>query len=169
MSNLSKRAKAVVRAVAVLTAVTTVLSLSGFAFVGYVGAAAPADYGLKEGDTISATGSSDPDVYIVNEMGYKRLFLNPAIFGLYGHLGGFAAVKSVSPATRDAFPTSGLFRVDGDQKVYGLETTGEDVANLRWVNTSGAQAVADDANFFKKVFVINAAEMALYNVGTAYT
>ncbi|MBI2068819.1 MAG: hypothetical protein HYT67_01810, partial [Candidatus Yanofskybacteria bacterium] len=169
MSNLSKKAKAVVRTVAALTAVTTVLSLSGFAFVGFVGAATPSDYGLKEGDTISAAGSDDPDVYIVNEMGYKRLFLNPAIFGLYGHLGGFSAVKNVSPATRDAFPTSGLFRVDGDQKVYGLETTGEDVANLRWVNTSGAQAVADDPNFFKKVFVINAAEKALYSTGADYT
>ena len=131
--------------------------------------ATPADYGLMEGNTISATGSDDPDVYIVNEQGYKRLFLNPAIFGLYGHLGGFAAVKSVSPATRDAFPTSGLFRVDGDEKVYGLETTGEDVAVLRWVNTSGAQAVIDDPNFFKKVFVINAAEKALYGTGADFT
>src|SRR3989344_3366150 len=151
----------------VLTAVTTVLSLSGVAYLAY--GATPSDYGLKEGDLISAAGSDDPDVYIVNEMGYKRLFLNPEIFNLYGHLGGFAAVKNVSPATRDAFMTSGLFRVDGDEKVYGLESTGEDVANLRWVNTSGAQAVADDANFFKKVFVINAAEKALYNTGADFT
>ena len=171
MSNLRKGARRVVRTIAVLTAVTTVLSLSGFAVLApnWASAAAPSDYGLKEGDLISAAGSDDPDVYIVNEMGYKRLFLNPAIFGLYGHLGGFAAVKSVSPATRDAFPTSGLFRVDGDEKVYGLESTGEDTAALRWVNTSGAQAVADDANFFKKVFVINAAEKALYNTGADYT
>src|SRR3989344_8724681 len=154
----------------VLTAVATVLVLSGVAYLAPTAwGATPADYGLKEGDTISAAGSDDPDVYIVNEMGYKRLFLNPAIFGLYGHLGGFAAVKSVSPATRDAFPTSGLFRVDGDEKVYGLESTGEDTAALRWVNTSGAQAVADDANFFKKVFVINAAEKALYNTGADFT
>ena len=154
----------------ILTAVATVLALSGVAYLAPTAlGATPADYGLTEGDTISAAGSDDPDVYIVNEMGYKRLFLNPAIFGLYGHLGGFAAVKSVSPATRDAFPTSGLFRVDGDEKVYGLETTGEDVANLRWVNTSGAQAVADDPNFFKKVFVINAAEKALYSTGADFT
>src|SRR3989344_3841335 len=35
---------------------------------------------LKDGDVVSAAGSSDPDVYIVNPHGYKRLFLNPAIF-----------------------------------------------------------------------------------------
>lgn len=158
------------KTVTVLTAIATVMALSGVAYlVPTAFGAAPADYGLTEGDTISAAGSDDPDVYIVNEMGYKRLFLNPAIFGLYGHLGGFAKVKTVSPATRDAFPTSGLFRVDGDEKVYGLETTGEDIANLRWVNTSGAQAVADDPDFFKKVFVINAAEKALYGTGADYT
>ena len=170
MSNLSKRNRdRLVKTVAILTAVSTVLSLSAFALAPFAGAVAPADYGLKEGDVVSAAGSSDPDVYIVNDWGYKRLFLNPAIFGLYGHLGGFSAVKSVSPATRDAFGTSGLFRVDGDEKVYGLETTGEDVAVLRWVNTTGSQAVADDANFFKKVFVINAAEKALYGMGSDYT
>src|SRR3989344_7851602 len=72
-------------------------------------AARPSDYGLTEGNTISAAGTNDPDVYIVNEAGYKRLFLNPVIFGFYGHLGGFSAVKNVSSATRDAFVTSGLF------------------------------------------------------------
>ncbi|TSC74853.1 MAG: Uncharacterized protein G01um101444_144 [Parcubacteria group bacterium Gr01-1014_44] len=159
------------KTISVLTAIATILSLSGlmYFFANYAGAVAPSDYSLKEGDTVSATGSDDPDVYIVNDAGYKRLFLNPAIFSLYGHLGGFASVKSVSPATRDAFVTSGLFRVDGDEKVYGLETTGEDTAVLRWVNTTGAQAVTDDPNFFKKVFVINAAEKALYSTGTDFT
>lgn len=132
-------------------------------------AAVPGDFGLKEGDTISATGSDDPDVYIVNEQGFKRLFLNPVIFGFYGHLGGFAKVKSVAATTRDAFPTSGLFRLDGDTKVYGVETTGEDTGIFHWVNTTGAQAVADDANFFKKVFIINQNEFNWYAKGTDYT
>jgi len=154
----------------VFTAIATVMALSGVAYLAPTAfGAVPSDYGLTEGDTISAAGSDDPDVYIVNDHGYKRLFLNPAIFNLYGHLGGFAAVTNVSAVARDAFPTSGLFRVDGDERVYGLETTGEDTAVLRWVNTSGAQAVADDPNFFKKVFVINAAEKALYNTGADYT
>ncbi|HEY4474792.1 MAG TPA: hypothetical protein VJC06_02630 [Candidatus Paceibacterota bacterium] len=169
MSNLSKGNRVgLIKTAAILTAVSTVISLSGVLSLTAF-AVAPADYGLTEGDVISAAGSSDPDVYIINEMGYKRLFLNPAIFGFYGHLGGFAAVKNVSATTRDAFPTSGLFRVDGTEKVYGVESTGEDTAMLHWVNTSGAQAVADDPNFFKKVFVINQTEFNWYSQGTAYT
>ena len=155
-----------------LTAVTTTLSLSGVMYLAPTAlAVAPADYGLREGDVISAAGSDDPDVYIVNEPGYKRLFLNPAIFNFYGHLGGFAAVKNVSAATRDAFGTSGLFRncETNDPKVYGVETTGEDTGMLHWVNTSGAQAVMDDPNFFSKVFCINNNEFNWYSKGADYT
>ena len=131
----------------------------------------PAKYGLKEGDTISAAGSNDPDVYIINDFGFKRLFLNPKIFNFYGHLGGFAKVKSVSPATRNAFITSGLFRncETNDKKVYGVEITGEDIGMLHWVNTTGAQAVADDPVFFKKVFCINSNESNWYPKGAPYT
>ncbi len=172
MSNLSKH-KVFAKTLTVLTSVTTVLSVSGVMYLAPVAAlaVAPADYGLKEGDVVSAAGSDDPDVYIVNEMGYKRLFLNPAIFNFYGHLGGFAAVKNVSPATRDAFGTSGLFRncETNDEKVYGVETTGEDTGMLHWVNTTGSQAVADDANFFKKVFCINNNEFSWYSKGSDYT
>lgn len=165
-SNLKVVAK---KAMASMTMVASVLSLGGYAVIPTAAlAAVPADYGLTEGDTIRATG--DVDIFIVNAHGYKRLFVNPAIFNLYGHL-GWSKVKEVSPSARDAFPTSGLFRncESGDQKVYGLEVVSGDVANLRWVNTSGAQAVADDPNFFSKVFCINNAEMALYGTGTPYT
>src|SRR3989344_3529240 len=169
MSNLLKGNRVgLIKTAAVLTAAATVLSLSGVLSLTAF-AVAPSDYGLKEGDTISAAGSDDPDVYIVNDWGYKRLFLNPQIFNLYGHLGSFANVHNVSPATRDAFPTSGLFRVDGTEKVYGIESVGEDVAVLHWVNTTGAQAVADDPNFFKKVFIINQLEFNLYQLGSNYT
>src|SRR6185436_3936153 len=106
-------------------------------------AATPGQYGLTEGDLISAIGSNDPDIYIINDWGYKRLFLNPVIFNFYGHLsGGWAAVKHVSQATRDAFPTSGLFRncETNDQAVWGLEVTGEDTGVLHHVALTGAQA-----------------------------
>src|SRR3989344_1965010 len=120
----------------------------------------PSDYGLKEGDLISAIFSDDPDVYIINDSCYKRLFLNPDIFKFYGHLGGFFNIKLVTPEVRDSFATSGLFRncEDNDQKVYGVDIDGEDTGQLHWVNSTGEQAVADDANFFKKVFCINNAE-----------
>src|SRR6185369_8686437 len=80
------------KGISVLTSVATLVSLSGAAFLAPIGtmAAVPSDYGLTEGNTISATGTNDPDVYIVNALGYKRLFLNPVIFSFYGHLGGFA-------------------------------------------------------------------------------
>jgi len=167
MSNVSKRTITTLqKSVAVLTVLATVMSLSGFAL-----AATPADYGLREGDVISAKNSDDPDVYIVNEQGYKRLFLNPVIFGFYGHLGGFAAVKNVAAATRDAFPTSGIFRncETNDTKVYGVEVTAEDAGMLHWVNVTGEQAVQQDANFFKKVFCINNNEFSWYPKGSDYT
>ena len=136
-----------------------------------VATAKPEQYNLKDGDVVSAGGSDDPDVYIVNAYGYKRLFLNPVIFSFYGHLGGFSKIKNIASTTRNVFPTSGLFRncETNDPKVYGVEVTGEDIGMLHWVNTTGTQAVADDPNFFKKVFCINNNEFAWYKKGTAYT
>lgn len=126
---------------------------------------------LKEGDTVSSAVSGDPDIYIVNEWGYKRLFLNPVIFGFYGHLGGFTNVRNVPLTTRNILVPSGLFRncEINDPKVYGLETTGEDTGVLRWINTSGEQAVADDPDFFKRVFCINNNEFSWYQKGADYT
>lgn len=145
----------------------------------FVGLMTPASRGfvslailsLKEGDVISSPGSSDPDVYIPNVWGYKRLFLNPAIFNFYGHLGGFRNVKNVVFTTRDKMVTSGLFRncETNDKKVYGVETTGEDTGKLHWVNTTGERAVADDPDFFKKVFCINTKEFNWYPKGADYT
>ena len=60
--------KAFVRTTAAtVTMATTVLCLAGFAALTPVTAlaVAPADFGLTEGDVISATG--DVDVYIVND------------------------------------------------------------------------------------------------------
>ena len=130
-----------------------------------------ANVSLKDGDVIGAAGSSDPDIFIVNPHGYKRLFLNPAIFAFYGHLGGFSKVKNTTSVTRDIFVTSGLFRncETNDKKVYGVETTGEDVGMLHWINTTGDQAVKDDPDFFKKVFCINTKEFSWYPQGAAYT
>lgn len=130
-------------------------------------AAKPSDYGLKEGDLISAVFSDDPDVYIVNDSGYKRLFLNPSIFNFYGHLGGFFNIKLVSNEVRDSFITSGLFRdcETNDPKVYGVDIDGEDTGKLHWVNVSGESASFDDSEFFKKVFCVNNKELNWYSKG----
>ncbi|MDO8495543.1 MAG: hypothetical protein Q7S32_03430 [bacterium] len=129
------------------------------------------DFNLKEGDVVSAVGSADPDIYIVNEHGYRRLFLNPVIFSFYGHLGGFHAVKSISPNIRDAFPATQFFRncETNDPKIYALEVTGEDTGILHHINMTGDQAAAEDADFFSQVFCINTREFSWYALGDAYS
>ena len=62
-----------------------VLTAFFFLGLGFSNASKPSDFGLKEGDLISAIFSDDPDVYIINDQGYKRLFLNPEIFKFYYH------------------------------------------------------------------------------------
>jgi len=125
---------------------------------------------IVQGDMVSASVSGDPDIFIVNEHGYKRLFLNPVIFGFYGHLGGFQNVKTIVSVTRDEYKTSGLFKncETNDGKVYGVEITGEDSAALHWINTTGDKAVSDDPDFFKKVFCINTIEFNWYQKGADY-
>lgn len=131
----------------------------------------PSDYGLHEGDIIGAQSSGDPDIFIVNDLGYKRLFVSPQIFALYGHL-RYDGIRPVSSAIRDAFPTSGLFRncETGGQQVWALEVISEDTAILHAVMVGGDEAVRQDPEFFKKVFCINSREENLYpKSGVAYT
>lgn len=130
---------------------------------------APDQFGLKEGDLIRS--DKDNDIYIINEHNYKRLFLNPVIFNFYGHLGGFEKVKVISQEARDSFKTSYLFRncENNDKKVYALELTGEDEGILHWLNVTGSAAIAEDADFFKKVFCINFKEFSWYGIGSPYT
>ncbi len=130
------------------------------------------DLDLHEGDIIGGAGPDDPDVYIVNIWGYRRLFLNPIIFSFYSHLlGGFSEVHHIPGISWGKFVTSGLFQncETNDGKVYAVEVTGEDTGKLHWVNVSGDQAVAQDPDFFKKVFCINTSEFNWYPMGNDYT
>ena len=126
----------------------------------------PEDYGLKEGDLIRAEG--DFDIFIINQYGYKRLFLNPAIFEMYGHLGGWEDIKTVSPDVRNAFITSTHYRYSDSPKVYHLEVTGEDVGTLRWINMAADnfQAQGGTAN---AIFTINKSELDWYPKGANMT
>jgi len=121
---------------------------------------------LSEGDMVSATGTNDPDIYIVNEHGYKRLFLNPIIFEFYGHLGGWHKVKSITASQRDSFYTSTLFKncETRDSKVWAVEVTGEDTAVLHHMQMTGEKALEQDHNFFKRVFCINSNEFNWYTI-----
>lgn len=143
-------------------------ALALLVFWGSADAVRPEDYGLREGDLIRAV--NDPDIYIVNDHGYKRLFLNPVIFGFYGHL-KWENVREVSPATRDTFITSGYFRncENGDVKVHAAEITGEDVGVFHWLNMTAEGVLAEDADFSKKVFCINNSEYNWYGKSAHYT
>ena len=128
--------------------------------------ARPEDYGLKEGDLIRAQG--DFDVFIINQYGYKRLFLNPAIFNMYGHLGTWKDVKTVTPATRDAFITSSHYRYVNEDKVYHLEVIGEDTGMLHWINMIAENFLAQGGKA-NAIFTINKNELDWYPKGADKT
>jgi len=128
--------------------------------------AKPSDYGLKEGDLIRAEG--DFDIFIINQYGYKRLFLNPAIFEMYKHLGGWKAVKTVKPATRDAFVTSTHYRYIDSSKVYHLEVTGGDTGILHWINMNAADFSVQGGKA-DAIFTINKSELDWYPKGADRT
>ena len=51
-----------------------------------------------------------------------------------------------------------------------MDIQGEDVGTIHWVNLSGNAAVAQDADFFKKVFCINSQEFNWYSAsGNVFT
>lgn len=126
----------------------------------------PEDYGLQEGDLIRAQG--DFDIFIINQYGYKRLFLNPVIFEMYGHLGSWDDVITVTPETRDAFLTSPHYRYVDEDKVYHLEVSGEDTGTLHWLNITGDSFIAQGGEP-EAIFVINKSEFDWYPRGTDKT
>jgi hypothetical protein len=130
------------------------------------GMAKPEDYGLKEGDLIRAEG--DFDIFIINQYGYKRLFLNPAIFEMYGHLGSWDDVKTVTPEVRDAFITSSHYRYADEDKIYHLEVTGEDTGTLHWINMT-AENFLDQDGKPNAIFTINKSEIDWYPKGADKT
>lgn len=127
-----------------------------------IGMAKPEDYGLKEGDLIRAQG--DFDIFIINQYGYKRLFLNPAIFNMYGHLGTWKDVKTVTPAVRDAFVTSTHYRYVDEDKVYHQEVTGEDTGILHWINMTASEFLSQ-GGIPNAIFIINKSELDWYPKG----
>lgn len=115
----------------------------------------PESFGLREGDFIRAEG--DNDIFIINNYGYKRLVLNPAICLQYGHLGArgcFSATRLVTPQVRDAFKTSPFYSngETKDGKVYELVLIDDDTARLVITN----KALNDS------VFFINTREQRSY-------
>ncbi len=129
------------------------------------------NYGFIEGDLISSNiYDGDPDVYIINEHGFKRLLVNEKIFNKYKHL-SFDKIKSIQPITKEKFITSGLFRncEINSSKVWALEVISDDNATLHHVDLKGYKVLEQDPEFFNKVFCINSLEEELYTKSTPYT
>ena len=126
----------------------------------------PLDYGLTEGDLVRAEG--DFDIFIISQYGYKRLFLNPAIFEMYGHLGSWDDVKTITSETRDAFITSSHYKYVDEDKVYHLEVTGEDTGTLQWINMTAEDFTAQGGTG-NGIFTINKSELDWYPKGAEKT
>jgi hypothetical protein len=86
---------------------------------------------------------------------------------MYGHLGGWDAVKIVKPTTRDAFRTSNYYRYSESPKVYEVEVTGGDTGKLHWLNITGEQFLSGAKP--ESVFTINKSELNWYPLGTDKT
>ncbi|MFW6120705.1 MAG: hypothetical protein ACOC80_07365 [Petrotogales bacterium] len=117
------------KTIAIFTALTTVLWLSGIAMIFPAQAATFADGDL-------ARESDEFDVYIiklVNDKQFKRLILNPDVFNMYGHL-SWDDIQVVDDGALDDYETSELVRADGDDKVYKLYPDG-DVGTKKWVES----------------------------------
>lgn len=132
----------------------------------------PSEHGLVEGNLIRLIGGLD--VYVINQFGYLRMFINETVFSFYGHLGGFPAVQEVDQDTIDWYPRSPYVRnceppPDGQEEVYALEFTGADTGVLHHIDMTGEEAFAEDPFFFLKIFCINTLEFNTYSIGAPYT
>lgn len=143
-------------------------ALSGF--IPNAQAISPQEVGLEEGDLISSFAyDKDPDIFIVNQNGYKRLFLNPEIFGFYGHL-RYGQVKSVTPIVRDQFATANYYKncESGDGAVYGLNVVNEDDATFHRMDADASILATQEPGFLKQIFCINKQEFSWYKKGSNY-
>jgi len=134
--------KTMKRAISTVTAITTVVWLSGISMLAMTPAAfaAVVDGSLIKSDATNSDGTptyESLDVYIVKLVGtkkFKRLILNPTVFESYGHL-NYGDVQTVSQSVMDGYTTSGLVRVDTDpdEKVYAMTPDG-DIGEKSWIN-----------------------------------
>ncbi len=145
-----KNLRKVNRIVSVFVTITTIVWLSGIAFV------IPAKAAITDGSLIRATG--DYKVYIVNGI-YKRWIQSADIFKFYPHL-GFSVVQDVSPAVRDSYTDSWMVRADGDTRVYEINGDG----SKHWLNMT-AEEYALTGHKWAMVYIINNAERDWYSTG----
>lgn len=166
---LNKKLK---KAVASVTMFATVFSLSGLSLLAplfTVSAATIVDGDIVKSNATNSDGTpaiSSLDVYIVKTVGtkkFKRLVLNPNIFASYGHL-KWSNLKTVSQAEIDAYTTSSLVRVDGNDKVYAITpVVGGDTGAKSWINVTAAQFLSLSQSDPDSIYTINSTDGAAYS------
>src|SRR3989344_2565260 len=167
--------KGVNRVVAVLTALVTIISLSGVVYLATALQANAATF--VDGDV--AKTADNPDVYILKYVGakmFKRLILNPDIFNSYGHL-SWSNIKTVSQSTLDGYTNTNLVlevNADGsvaDPKVYAVTSAaGSDTGERRHLNVTAAEFEAAGLDW-DALFKVNHTEASpsFYPTQTALT
>src|SRR3989338_3364386 len=132
------------KVIAVLTALVTIISLSGVVYLAKALQANAATF--VDGDV--AKTADNPDVYILKYVGakmFKRLILNPDIFNSYGHL-SWGAIKTATQAELDMYTNTNLVlevNADGstaDPKVYAVTSAaGSYTGERRHLNVTAAE------------------------------
>lgn len=133
-------------------------------------AVTPEHFGLGEGSIISSyTYNQDPDMYIINDFGYKRLLLHHQIFSFYKHLKPSEIIQ-VLPSIKDEFITSNYYKrcEKDDNNIYTLILSGEDAAMLHPLNATADAISEEEPDFFEKVFCVNEKEFEWYQKGSVY-
>jgi len=169
--SLIKR-KTLKKAISTVTAITTVVWLSGVSMLALtptVTLAAIADGALIKSNATNPDGTptlESLDVYIVKLVGekkFKRLILNPEVFNSYGHL-NWEDIQTVSQSVMDEYTTSSLVRVDTDpdEKVYALAPDG-DTGSKSWINLTAEEflgvAGSEDGD---SIYTINSTDAGNY-------
>ncbi|MDD2230976.1 MAG: hypothetical protein PHY48_16435, partial [Candidatus Cloacimonetes bacterium] len=81
----------------------------------------------------------------------------------YGHL-KWENLKTVSQAEIDAYTTSSLVRVDGNDKVYAITpVTGGDTGAKSWINVTAAQFLGLSQSDPDSIYTINSTDGAAYS------
>ena len=163
--------KTLKKAISTVTAITTVVWLSGMSMFAITPAiAAVVDGSLVKSDATNSDGSptlESLDVYIVKVVGtkqFKRLVLNPTVFNSYGHL-NWEDIQTVSQSVMDGYTTSGLVRVDTDpdEKVYAMTPDG-DIGSKSWVNLSATDFLSlTGSEAGDSIYTINSVDGGNYN------
>lgn len=180
--------KTLKKAVSTLTAITTMVWLSGVSMLAVsptmlIADERPSvvvdDVTVYDGDLISSNATNPDetptyaslDIYIAKVVGakkFKRLVLNPEVFNSYGHL-NWEDVREVNQSVVDAFTTSSLVRVDmavdASGKVYALASS-DDAGSKSWIDLTASEFTGVSGTDADAIYTINSVDAGNYTAVT---